>query len=298
MPAPAATGRRANMSPAGRMTDAVARSVLARSRLVHGLVKSRAGQFAIQTTRGARQVRRPVRFVAAQVLSRRSGTHRLRESDLLVEVRHGTPDVIILNEIYRERIYRLPSEAMARLQALGRPPAALDLGGHIGLFGTWFFGAFPAGRLTTLEPDPANAAVIRRTIHRNGLGPRWTLLEACASDADGETDFVAGDFCHSRIPVGDESGTIRAATRDAFALAAAADLVKIDIEGGEWRLLADARFTCLSAPVLAMEWHANGAPVAADRARHAALNALSDAGYRVQETGPSDPLAGTVWAWR
>ena len=45
---------------------------------------------------------------------------------------------------------------------------------------------------------------------------------------------------------------------DVFPYLAAADLVKIDIEGSEWEILADARFAGIAARVLVLEYHPQG----------------------------------------
>ena len=41
---------------------------------------------------------------------------------------------------------------------------------------------------------------------------------------------------------------------------AEADLVKIDIEGGEWPILTDPRFAQLPTPALVIEYHPAGCP--------------------------------------
>ena len=41
-----------------------------------------------------------------------------------------------------------------------------------------------------------------------------------------------------------------------------ADLLKIDIEGGEWPLLTDARFGELKVPAIVLEYHAYDSPAA------------------------------------
>jgi hypothetical protein len=85
--------------------------------------------------------------------------------------------------------------------------------------------------------------------------------------------------------------------RDAFPLIADADLVKIDIEGGEWPILADARFASMRARAVVLEYHIDGSP-SGDPAGSAAA-ALTAAGFVVGEPVPATaPGYGTLWAWR
>lgn len=80
-----------------------------------------------------------------------------------------------------------------------------------------------------------------------------------------------------------------------FPFFANADLVKIDIEGGEWELLDDDRFADLRVAVVVLEYHPTYGPH--DDAYRAVRSALDRAGY---ELGP--PVVGDgadlVWAWR
>ena len=55
--------------------------------------------------------------------------------------------------------------------------------------------------------------------------------------------------------------------------------MKIDIEGGEWAILADERLAAAGAMVIVMEWHARNSP--SDDPHHAATALLERAGYTV-----------------
>jgi hypothetical protein len=85
--------------------------------------------------------------------------------------------------------------------------------------------------------------------------------------------------------------------QDVLDQVAAADLVKIDIEGGEWEILLDPRFAESPPRALVLEYHAAGCPT--DDPRAAALDALRGAGMQVQPLW-HDAAAGVgmAWAWR
>ena len=72
------------------------------------------------------------------------------------------------------------------------------------------------------------------------------------------------------------------------------DLLKLDIEGAEWPILADSRFAGLRVPVVMLEHHNEGAPAGATP-EESAERALTDAGYDVERTVVEFPGAGVVW---
>jgi FkbM family methyltransferase len=235
----------------------------------------------------ARMVDRPLRFAISEW--RRAPDprpYRPRGADTTVFLRHDTSDLDILDEVFGRRLYRLPDPVRA---ALGATPRVLDLGGHIGLFGAWILSELPAATLTSVEADPANAALLERAA---GAEPRWNLLPVVAAARDGELPFATGAFAESQIT----EGAPTQEARDVLPLMAEADLVKIDIEGGEWALLTDPRFATLPTPALVLEYHPAGCP---DQDPHAFVHELlHTAGYATREIDNVPLGAGMLWAWR
>lgn len=243
-------------------------------------------------------VREPVRFVrnelrpGAGVLA----SYRLRESDVRIAVRHKSPDILILDELFAQREYVLPDEVADCLTHLNPPaPKVVDLGANIGLFGAWILGRFPAARIVALEPDPSNARVHRAAIAANGLENRWRLVEAAAATSAGRVRFAADSFTTSHAAGSDEEA-IDVEAVDVFPLLAGADLVKIDIEGAEWPILADSRVSELDAAAIVLEYHVEGAPGPDPAA--AAEHLLADAGFSVIARHPKDASTGVLWAVR
>ena len=109
----------------------------------------------------ARMVEQPARF-AFHELRRDPEPQRYRPRGAAVDVllRHGTSDLDILDEVFSRGLYRIPPAVRAVLPS---HPRVLDLGGHIGLFGAWAFSELKPAQLTSVEADPANAALLRRT---------------------------------------------------------------------------------------------------------------------------------------
>jgi FkbM family methyltransferase len=216
-----------------------------------------------------------------------TATYRLSESGVAVAIRHHTGDVLVLDEIFSQREYQPPPGV-----ALPNIGSAVDLGANIGLFGAWLLGRFPDARIVGFEPDPGNAAVHRLAIEANGLNERWRLVEAFAGTKAGTTSFAAG--LHA---VSHEGEGIEVRVEDVLPALADADLVKIDIEGAEWPILADPRFRKLRARVVVLEYHQDGCP-AADPAA-AAERALVQAHYEVFRAGRKPAFgAGILWGLR
>lgn len=235
--------------------------------------------------------------------SGRTATYCLRESGLLVRLRHNTTDASILDEVFLQRIYEPPMAVSRRLVGLGRPLRIADLGANIGLFGAFAFGRWPVAHMTAIEPHPDNAVLLALTIDANELKGRWALTEACAAATGGKLPFTFVHFSDSRVSVsssdhgrGEGAHLQLVESIDVFPLLNEIDLVKIDIEGGEWDLLSDPRLARLSATAIALEYHPHLAP--GPDARAEAIGALKRAGYEVQPVSHDPRGHGMLWASR
>lgn len=272
-----------------------------------------------RTVGAASCVRERGRFVVSELRNVPSlGRYRLRGSGLTTHIRHPLLDMWGLEELFRFRVYDPPDEVVRALAAVERPLRILDLGGNVGFFGLFVREQFADARLVSFEPDPGNASVLRDSIRANGLEESWQLIEACAAPADGSVSFESS-FHLSRAG-GDadaalarkqsqiaaflpflagtplvRSQTLQVAARDVFPYLRNADLVKIDIEGGEWPILADPRFAQLDAAALVMEYHPSYR--SEGDAAEAVRRALEAAGYTVGRHVPGDDAA-VLWAWK
>jgi FkbM family methyltransferase len=248
---------------------------------------------------GARAVSRPWAFAGREIAGRRGvATYRLRESGLSVLVRHPFVDIWVFDEIFHRRMYEPPAPVREMLGRLDRPIRVLDLGGNVGLASAYLLSRFPGARVTALEPDRANADVLRRAVAVNGLADRWEVVEACAAPAEGSVPFEATQGPLSRMLAGDGNDSVeRVAARDVFPLFESADLVKMDIEGGEWAILADPRFSSVPCRALVLEYHPHlGPPDPEGMVRRR----LAEAGFEVGKTVEARPDQGEglIWAWR
>ena len=223
----------------------------------------------------------------------------------------------MLEEVFRNDAYRLPAGATEHLADCSAP-RIVDLGGHVGYFGLFVRSIFPDSDLTSFEPDPDNAAALSECIAANEGPGSWRLINAAAGANDGEMEFLSdfqlsraadcGEGLEAEIRVLERIFPFLASSdlhqprrvvvqkRDIFRYLDDVDLLKIDIEGGEWELLSDPRMRSVGARVLVLEYHPAGCP--GDDPRALMNEALAGAGY---ELGPHEHVhdgAGIQWAWR
>jgi FkbM family methyltransferase len=260
-----------------------------RSLLTHRLVEPRLAALL-----RSRVVSESPRFALSE-LSGSSSTHvyRLRENGLRVSIAHGSSDAQALDQAFYQHAHEPTPQALAALQAIGRPLRALDLGANVGLWALWLLGRFPVERVVGLEPDPENVARHRRQIELNDLAGSWEIVEAAAVTADGSVSFTVGLATNGHVTAAADPGTVSVPGRDMFALLDDLDLLKIDIEGGEWPILADPRFAELSVPVVMLEYHASGSD--SDDPASDTRTALERAGYTTESMPETTKGFGVVW---
>jgi FkbM family methyltransferase len=263
--------------------------------LGNGFVKHPRVEPLVATALRGSAVRGSSRFALREVLGRgRVGRYRLRDADFDVLIRHGTADAAILGEVFYQRDYEFPQPVRAALEALGRPPVVADLGANIGLFGLWVLRSFPAAEIVAFEPDPANLAVLRRCVSLNERSGKWEVVPAAASTEDGAVPFTTGGGSVSRIAADEAAQTVPAL--DAFPYLERADLIKIDIEGGEWAILNDPRFADLRPAAVVLEFHPHMSPRPDTHA--AAVELLSRTGLEIADGPDYGSGQGVLWGWR
>ncbi len=144
--------------------------------------------------------------------------------------------------------------------------AAVDVGANVGLFTLVMARAVaPDGRVTAVEPHPANLARLRAHLEENGAA-NVDVVAAAASDAPGSITLHGADDAAfgstAQVLEGHAGGAahhVRATTLDGLWEAAGCPrvrLVKVDVEGAEHRVLRGAAEMLRSCrPVLLVEVH-------------------------------------------
>jgi FkbM family methyltransferase len=167
----------------------------------------------------------------------------------------GSSIVSLYSEVFCKELYASPAP-------LGRSPRIVDAGGHLGLASLYFLHRYPGCQLTTLEPNPSVAPLLRRTLAP--YATRATLLEAALSTATGSSPFHITTDNRVNVTGGIENRepADRAVTRltvsrvDACQLLSdTVDLLKLDVEGHEFELLPLPVFAPHHVRNLVVEFH-------------------------------------------
>jgi FkbM family methyltransferase len=166
-----------------------------------------------------------------------------------------------MSEVWEQEVYA----------PVGKPrdgEIIMDVGGHVGSFSLW---AAPkvggSGRVITVEPDPANAQMLRRNVSRN-KHKNVTILQVGLSDHSGTATFrrdpqysganhLQNDLDSTRVE--GSSITVELTTMDEIVKAQGIqrlDMVKMDCEGAELGALRGGTETLRRFhPRIAMEYH-------------------------------------------
>lgn len=217
-------------------------------------------------------------------------TSRYAVNGRSVTLNHGTDNTFVFREVFVQGIYAPPPEVLGVLQ--DRKLRVLDLGGNIGLFTLWASIHLPVVSLRAFEPDPENAARYRRLLSENDL--TWDLTEAVAGNVNGTARFSAKGLGTSSLSF-DSSGIV-VESIDVVPLLDQVDLLKMDIEGGEWAILTDHRFLKASVPAIVMEYHPDHCPE--KDPVQMAVQCLNAAGFSIHHVGRSENGVGILWAYK
>lgn len=158
-------------------------------------------------------------------------------------------------------------EKMNAISKLLKPGATfVDVGGNVGdysLLAARIVG--DAGRVICFEPAPANYRWIEKSIDLNGYR-NIRLSTVALSDAEGEASLYLGAQCGFHTLLKDQAerqaGVIQVKTQTLDSVldemgCATVDMMKVDVEGAELRVLKGARDTLQRNPnvILFLELH-------------------------------------------
>lgn len=157
-------------------------------------------------------------------------------------------------------------------------PRIVDCGANIGLSAWRFRYLFPDAEITVLEADPENAEVLGQNLKRWG-DSRTQVIPAAAWSCSGSVEFLRAGGDVGRVA---PRGGHRVPCRDiAEFCGEAVDLLKLDIEGGEYAVIGRLAETGRLRNVrrLACELHDRGVELPGF---HEVLRQLVEAGLRYQ----------------
>jgi FkbM family methyltransferase len=154
------------------------------------------------------------------------------------------------------------------LQDIPLPSRWIDLGCHTGYFSlylAWQNALAGGGHRSALliDADPRMEALAKATIKTNGLEQECTILSGLISKHSGERDFALRSGMGSSVDmnVGGIGDVARVRTISPAEILKAFpppyDLIKIDIEGGEYDFLEHYNEVYTKAAYVLLEWHSH-----------------------------------------
>lgn len=218
-------------------------------------------------------------------------------------------EIVRIDPRVRHLVPHEPEPALVSFlkQTIGPGDVVLDVGAFAGIYAVlaarW---SAPAGRVIGFEPTPSSAALARRHLAFNDLGPdRVQLVEAAVSDRAGRAplhvyDDSAMPYVNSLVPAVDTDRppvirdvavvTIDDVCRD---LGVVPSVVRMDVQGAEIHALRGARETIRTAQglTLVVEMHPQCWP-AFGVTEQSARETLADLGLTARPLVEGEALFG------
>jgi FkbM family methyltransferase len=185
---------------------------------------------------------------------------------LIVRMKSGTralmrpapaSDLNVFYEVFVKRVYNPPFDLDPESVRL-----VVDLGGNVGYSNLFWLESFPNAEVMTYEPMPDHVKLVARNVELNRCGHRVSVMAAAAGSGEGVAFFVDHGAESTRAEGAKAEDVlnpnmVQVRVADVFDGLSdrPVDILKIDIEGGEYTLLADPRFKGLRPRVVCMEAH-------------------------------------------
>lgn len=144
-------------------------------------------------------------------------------------------------------------------------PTILDIGAHIGLATLYFKKLYPQARIVAVEPVPENALLLKKNIFENQLENVEVYEEAVADHGGEETMYIDAQgkwrsvaSVHRGAWTGDQESreiTVTCQPLAHYLKAYNPDLVKLDVEGAEERIIVSAKDYLKLAKRYIIEFH-------------------------------------------
>jgi FkbM family methyltransferase len=172
-------------------------------------------------------------------------------------------DMLVVRELFVDGDYRVPADRPVR--------TILDLGANVGISVRYLLARFPGARVIAVEPDPRLLPRLQANV--DGLPTVTVHAAAVAPSAGTATLFSTREGWSSSLSpaAGGRPVPVRCMTVPELLDAAGlgrVDLVKLDIEGGEWPLLEAGAIQDATACVVG-ELHHGGRQESLEHARRA-----------------------------
>lgn len=210
--------------------------------------------------------RRSSRFVPGMI--HKCGPYR-------VQINDGPNFFMLYKDVFVNRVYHFDS---------GREdPYILDCGSNIGMSVLYFKMMYPKARILAFEPDPSIFPYLEKNMALNGIGCGVELCQSAIAASVGTLEFWSdgryGSCLASKRPL-DIPDSWRQykvpCIRLADLLSRPVDMLKINVEGVEWEILADSADKLPNVKRMIVEYHHLPG---LERNLHKILQLLHDKGF-------------------
>ena len=218
-------------------------------------------------------------------------TIQLTSGERLTLRPHPSDDVQTAFEIFVAQVYKPPlpldSESVQSI---------VDLGANVGYSVIYFARRYPTAKVIAFEAHPLHAKIAKYNLGLNGVSQELDWVCAAASNQTGDA-FLTDEGVCSTVISKHSAGSLPVRLVDIFEYLKnkKIDLLKIDIEGGEYRLLEDSRFGNIQAQIIVLEYHIT--PEKPDGYSWC-YQRLNELGYRIEKGAWEGKNNGFIWAYR
>lgn len=180
---------------------------------------------------------------------------KLGSQNPTVHLRTRSGDLFVFYEIFLDECYRLPPH-------VSNVENVVDLGANIGLATLYYARQFPTARFVCVEPLPANVSLLRQNTAM--LGGRVEIVQGAVSASSEMLTFAPSPWSYSGKADASASLPLRVQAYTLAEIFQAAnleqvDLLKIDVEGAERALFANAPTWLEHVKLIIIELHDNAA---------------------------------------
>jgi FkbM family methyltransferase len=177
-------------------------------------------------------------------------TVSLKSGEKLRLRRLPSTDPGVAYEVFAREVYRGP-----RAPQHDSVKRIVDLGANVGISVVYWAHRYPAARIDAYEPHPVHLARLAAHLKMNRLGYRVTVHPVAVGTSAG-TAWLTDEQGSSQLDHSSANG-ISVRVVDFFETVGAdrIDLLKMDIEGAEYAIFMDERFSKLDLGSIAFEWH-------------------------------------------
>jgi FkbM family methyltransferase len=169
-----------------------------------------------------------------------------------ITLRPHDGDLAILHEIFVRGAYAIPDELLPP----GSVRTVVDAGSNIGVASIYLAGRYRNARVLSIEPNPENFSLLQRNIcHDKRIIP----IQACLTAKADQDVYITNEGRGSHFFMNTEGNGVRVRGMSISQLCEEhdveqIDLLKMDVEGAEQEIFADASFLS-KVRVVAAELH-------------------------------------------